>query len=237
MFGIFTGTIVNAILVIAGTAMGCLFKGEKLKTIGDRVFQGFGLFTVVLGVSGALNIDHPLLELASLVIGTAIGEAVDLDDKFNRLGNFFQNRFSKGDDRFASSFISGALLFCVGSMSIMGALESGLENQHSIYYTKAVLDCVSASLFAMGGGVGVCFAAIVVILYQGGLTALASLLQPIMIPEIVTLSVAVGSLSLIGLGLNMLGITRLKVANFLPTMFVPIVYQAIVIAFGLKGII
>lgn len=236
MFGIFTGTIVNAILVVIGTAFGCLFKGEKLKTIGDRVFQGFGLFTMVLGISGALDISHPLLELASLVLGTAIGETVDLDDKFNRIGTYFQNKFSKGDDRFASSFISGALLFCVGSMSIMGALQAGLENQHSIYYTKGVLDCCSSAIFAMGGGIGVGFASIVVILYQGGLTALASLLQPIMVPEIVALSTSVGSLALIGLGLNMLGITKLKVANFLPAMFVPIVYQAIVVAFNLKGL-
>ncbi len=232
MLGIFTGTVVNAALVVLGTTLGCLFKGEKLKTIGERIFQAFGLFTVVLGVSGAVGLEHPLFMLASVIIGTAIGELVDLDDKFNRLGEALKARFAKdGQEGFVNGFISGTLLFCVGSMTIMGALQSGLENKHTIYFTKSVLDCFSSCMFAMGSGYGVGFAAIVVIVYQGALTALASLLAPIMTAEIVAISSAVGSLSLLGLGLNMLGITKLKVANFLPAMFVPIVYQIIVMLF------
>ena len=238
MFGIFTGVIVNTLLVVIGTAAGCVFKGEKLKSIGERVFQGFGLFTIVLGISGAVGLEHPLFMLISLIIGIAIGEWVDLDDKFNRLGDRLQKKFSKGgSDGFTNGFMSGVLLFCVGSMTIMGALQSGLENQHTIYYTKSVLDGFSSCMFAMGGGIGVGFAAIAVLLYQGALVALASLLTPIMTPEIVALSSAVGSLALLGLGLNMLGITKLKVANFLPAMFVPIIYQIIVVFFHIKSII
>ena len=238
MFGIFTGVIVNTLLVVVGTAAGCVFKGEKLKNIGERVFQGFGLFTIVLGISGAVGLEHPLFMLSSLIIGIAIGELVDLDDKFNRLGDRLQKKFSKGEnDGFVNGFMSGVLLFCVGSMTIMGALQSGLENQHTIYYTKSVLDCFSSCMFAMGGGIGVGFAAIAVLLYQGALVALASLLTPVMTPEIVAISSAVGSLSLLGLGLNMLGITKLKVANFLPAMFVPIVYQIIVVLFHLEGVL
>ena len=238
MFGIFTGVIVNTLLVVVGTAAGCVFKGEKLKSIGERVFQGFGLFTIVLGISGAVGLEHPLFMLISLIIGIAIGELVDLDDKFNRLGDRLQKKFSKGEnDGFVNGFMSGVLLFCVGSMTIMGALQSGLENQHTIYYTKSVLDCFSSCMFAMGGGIGVGFAAIAVLLYQGALVALASLLTPVMTPEIVAVSSAVGSLSLLGLGLNMLGITKLKVANFLPAMFVPIIYQIIVVLFHLEGVL
>ena len=238
MFGIFTGVIVNALTVIAGTAAGCVFKGEKLKTIGERVFQGFGLFTVVLGVSGAIGLEHPLFMLISLILGKAIGEGIDLDDKFNRLGNWLQKKFSKGEgDGFTNAFLSGVLLFCVGSMTIMGALQSGLENRHTIYFTKSVLDGFSSCMFAMGGGIGVGFAAIAVLLYQGALVALASLLTPVMTPEIVALSSAVGSLALLGLGLNMLGITKLKVANFLPAMFIPILYQAVIMIFHLKSVL
>ena len=95
MFGIFTGVIANTALVVLGTALGCAFKGEKLKNIGERVFQGFGLFTVVLGVSGAIGLEHPLFMLASLIIGIAAGELADLDDKFNRLGEALRKRFGK----------------------------------------------------------------------------------------------------------------------------------------------
>lgn len=234
MLGIFTGTIVNALTVVIGTAVGCVFKGEKLKRIGERVFQGFGLFTVMLGISGAIDLPQPLFMLASLIIGTAIGELADLDDKFNRLANWLQRKFAKeGDTGFANGFISGTLLFCVGSMTIMGALQSGLSNQHTIYYTKSVLDGFSACMFAMGSGMGVGFASLAVLIYQGALVALSSLLAPIMTEEILAVSTAVGSLSVLGLGLNMLGITKLKVANFLPAMFVPIVYQIIMVLFHL----
>ena len=239
MFGIFTGTIVNALTVIIGTAIGCFLKGEKLKQASDRVFQGFGLFTMVLGISGAVGLPHPVFMLVSLIIGVSIGELADLDDKFNRFGGWLQKRFSREDDSggFTNGFLSGVLLFCVGSMTFMGALEGGLQNQHTIYFTKSVLDGFAACMFAMGSGIGVGFSAIVVLLYQGSLTALASLLSPIMTAETVAVSVAVGSLSLLGLGMNMLGITKLKVANFLPAMFVPIVYQAIVVLFHLNGVL
>ena len=238
MFGIFTGTIVNAALVICGTALGCLFKGDKLKSIGDRVFQGFGLFTIVLGVSGSIGLEHPLFILISLILGTALGEAVDLDGKFNLAGEKLKKKFAKeGDEGFVNGFLSGTLLFCVGSMTIMGALQAGLSNQHTIYYTKSVLDCFAACTFAMGSGMGVGFAAISVLVYQGLLVLLASFLEPIMTAEVVALSTAVGSLSLVGLGLNMLGITDIKVANFLPAMFVPIVYQIFVVLFHLNSVL
>ena len=239
MFGIFTGTIVNTLAVIAGTVIGCFLKGDRLKAASDRIVQGVGLFTMVLGISGAVGLPHPVFMLVYIIIGTAIGELVDLDDKFNRFGEWLRKRFSKGDDsgKFTDSFLSGVLLFCVGSMTFMGALEAGLSNQHTIYYSKSVLDCFGSCMFAMGGGLGVGFSAIVVLLYQGGLTALAGLLAPVMTTEIVAVSTAVGSLSLLGLGMNMLGITKLKVANFLPAMFVPIVYQIIVVVFHLKSLI
>ena len=234
MFGIFTGTVVNAALVIAGTLIGCIFKTEKLKRIGDRVFQAFACFVLVLGVSGASQLLRPVFTLISLVIGISVGELCDIDDKFNRLGNSLQRRFAKGAEggSFAEAFVSASLLFCIGSMTIMGALQGGLENQHSIYYTKGLIDAVSAAGFAMGSGVGVAFAALSVLVYQGLLTAGASLLSGILTDEIVALSTQIGSLSLIAIAFNMLGITKIKVANFLPAMFVPIVWQAVLTVFG-----
>ena len=151
MFGIFTGTIVNTATVILGTALGCCLKGEKMRRVGDRVFQGFGLFTMVLGISGAVALPHPVFMLISLIIGVAIGELADLDEKFERFGNWLKKRFAKGEDSegFTNGFLSGVLLFCVGSMTFLGALEAGLQNQHTIYFTKSVLDCFGACMFAM----------------------------------------------------------------------------------------
>ena len=230
MFGIFTGVLANAALVIIGTAIGCIFKGEKLKNIGQRIFEVFALFVMAMGFSGASDLSEPILILVSIIVGVAIGEAINIDALFNRLGNFLQRKFSKNSDSgFSKGFVEASLLFCIGSMTIMGALESGLSNQHTIYLTKGVIDMVSAITFAMGSGIGVGFSAIAIIVYQGLLTGFASLLAPILSTEMIQISTTIGSLFLVGIGLNMLKVTNLKVANFLPAMFIPFVYQAILL--------
>ncbi len=228
MFGIFTGVLANVATVVAGTAVGLIFKTEKLKRIGERIFQVFALYVMVMGVEGALGVSQPLLLLASIIIGVAAGELLDLDKGFNRLGEKLQARFTKGSDsRFSEGFMQASLLFCIGSMTILGALQSGLENQHSIYLTKSVLDLVSSMTLAMGFGIGVGFSALTVLVFQGLLVLGASALAPILTDATVAVCVQVGSLSLIGISLNMLGLTKLKVANFLPAMFVPMIWQAI----------
>ena len=233
MFGIFTGCIVNALLVIAGTAVGMIFHTQQMKQIGERIFQAFALFVIVLGVSGAVSIDQPILVLGCLIAGITVGELVDIDDKFNRLGNFFQRKFAKGSDtRFANGFVSASLLFCIGSMTIMGALQSGLENEHSVYITKGMIDMVSAITFTMGSGIGVAFSALSVLLYQGLLTLCASFLAPVLSTEMIAVSTQIGSLSLIAIGLGMLEIRKIKVANLLPAMFMPFLWQAVLLLFG-----
>lgn len=232
MFGIFTGVLANAVLVVFGTALGLIFKSERLEKIGQRIFEAFALFVLVMGISGAGSLNEPLLMLASIIIGTTIGEVLDIDKRFTQLGDFLQKTFSKGNDsNFSKGFVQASLLFCIGSMTIMGALQSGLNNEHTIYYTKGVLDMVSAITFAMGSGIGVGFSALSVIVYQGLLTVFASLLSPVLSAEMIAVSTSIGSLTLIGIALNMLGITKLKVANFLPAMFIPFIYQAILFFF------
>ena len=228
MFGILTGTIVNALLVVAGTAAGLIFKTERLQAIGERIFQVFALFVLAMGVSGASDLSRPVFILISIVAGVAVGELVDLDEKFIRLGHFLQDKFAKeGDGNFAKGFIQASLLFCIGSMTVVGAMQSGMDNTHSVLYAKGLIDGVSAATFAMGMGIGVGFAALSVLIYEGGLTLLAGVVAPIMSEEIVALSSTIGSLFLIGMALNMLKLTDLKIANFLPAMFVPMIYEAI----------
>lgn len=230
MLGIFTGAAANAAMIAAGTAVGLLFKTKLLEKIGSRIFQAFALFVIVMGVGGALDLSNTYLILASLILGPAVGELVDLDGKFTKLGNFLQARFSaEGDSSFAKGFIQSSLMFCVGSMSVVGALQSGLEMDHKLLITKGVLDCVAAVTLTMGFGIGVGFSALMVLLYEGALAACAGLISPVMAPEILAVSSTVGNMFLIGMGLNMLEVTDIRVANFLPGIFVPVVYQAVVL--------
>ena len=235
MFGIFKGVIINALLVVVGTAVGLLFNTERMKTIGEHIFQAFAIFVACMGVAGAISIDNTVLVLGCLIVGIALGELIDIDDKFNRLGNWLQNKVSGGknsDSRFANGFISASLLFCIGSMTFMGALESGLQNQHTIYITKGVLDAISAITLTMGNGIGVAFSALMVLVYQGLLTLGASVLAPVLSPEMVAVSSQIGSLFLVGIALNMLEIKKIKVANFLPAMFMPFIWQAVLLIFN-----
>ena len=228
--GIFTGTLANAVLVIIGTAVGCIFKTKKLEKIGQRIFQIFALYVMVMGVEGALGVEDPVVFLVSIIIGVGIGELLDIDAAFNRFGGWMQKKFTKGssdDSKFAEGFVQASLLFCIGSMTIMGALQSGLKNEHSIYLTKGVLDMISSCTMAMGLGIGVGFSAVTILIYQGLLTLCASLLAPILADSVVTMSVQIGSLCLIAIALNMLGITKIKVANFLPAMFIPMIWAGI----------
>lgn len=223
-----TGVIWNALLVAVGTAVGMIFKTKQLKTIGERIFQAFALFVMVMGISGALDLSNTYLILASIIFGVAFGEVTDLDGKFTKLGNFLQQKCARnGGSDFANGFIQASLLFCVGSMSVVGALQSGMDNNHTVLITKGILDCISAVTLTMGFGIGVGFSVIVIMVYEGLLTLFAGLLSPVLQPDIIAASAVVGNMFLIGMATNMLKITNLKVANFLPAMFVPMVYQAV----------
>ena len=228
MFGIMTGSIVNAALVIAGTALGLLFKAERLSRIGERVFEAFALFVLVLGVRGASDLSRPVFILVSLTLGVAVGELLDLDGAFARLGEGLQRRFSKGDDnRFSTGFLQATLLYCVGSMTVVGALQSGMNNVHDVLFAKGLIDGVTSLTLAMSLGPGVGFASLSVLLYEGALTLFAGALSPLLSPEVIALSSTIGSLSLVGMALNMLKVTHLKIANFLPAMFLPILWETI----------
>lgn len=227
MFGILSGAIVNALFVIAGTAIGLTFKSEWLQSIGERIFQVFALFVLAMGVNGARDLSQPVFILFSLAIGTAAGELVDLDGRIDRLGRRMQRRFSKTEDnRFSEGFMQASLMFCVGSMTVLGAMQSGMSNEHSILYTKSMLDGFASATLAIGFGIGVGFSVLTVLVYEGGLTLLAGTIAPVMSDEVIALSSTIGSLFLVGMALNMLRVTKLKLANFLPAMFIPMLFEA-----------
>jgi uncharacterized membrane protein YqgA involved in biofilm formation len=247
MFGIFTGVIVNTVTVIIGSLVGSLVKNEKLKNVGDRVFQAFAFFVIAIGVSGAAGISDPVAVILCIVIGVAIGELVDIDRQFERLSSWLQRSIKKkgkkdgaeeavtsaeADSAAAQNVIMAICLFCIGSMTFLGAMEAAFQHTHSIYYTKSVMDMISSMTLAMGAGISIAFAAAGVFVYQGLLVLLASLLAPVLTDASIALSSQIGSIFLIAIAFNMVGVTKIKVANFLPAMFIPFFWQAIQLLFA-----
>lgn len=233
-----SATIVNTAAVILGAAIGLILKKGFPKKLKDTLMKGLGLCTVYLGISGSLKGGNTLILIISMVIGTVIGEGIDLDDKINRLGSFLEQRAAGRNAQkrqldteetkeetgtIAQGFVTASLLFCVGAMSIVGSLEAGLTGDYAMLYNKSVMDFVAAIIFASSLGIGVMFAAAFVLVYQGAITLFAQWLAPVLNNEtIINEMTCVGSVIIIGLALNMLGITKLKVMNYVPAVFVPI---------------
>lgn len=233
------GTIVNTAAVIVGGIAGTLVKSGLGKKYKDIVMQAIGLSVIIIGISGALQgiyqvtqagqLDRQYITIMiiSLVVGGIVGELTGIEDKLDRLGKWFQNRFSKGNGSFSDGFVTASLVFCVGAMAIVGSLEDGLSGDTATLFAKSVLDGVAALIFASTLGIGVAFAAVPVLLYQGSITLLAGVLKPWLTGVVVSQISVTGGVLIMAIGLNLLGIIKVKVGNLLPAVFVPIIYQII----------
>ena len=228
------GTLVNAVAIVAGGLTGLLFR----KGIGPRyeesIRMALGLAVALVGAKGAILAESELLVLIfSLVIGTVIGEWLDIEGRMERLGKWLQDRLQRrmpgnkdgGNAGFSRAFVSATLLFCVGSMAIVGSLESGLSGTHQTLFAKASLDGLISVVFASSQGPGVLLSAAPVLLYQGSLTLAATLLKPLLTAVTVANMSAVGGLLIVVIGSNLLGITKIRAGNMLPAIFLPLVYQ------------
>ncbi len=230
------GTIVNTVAVMFGAAIGMLLKKGLPEKMADALMKGLGLCTLFLGISGSLQGENTLILILSVVIGTVIGETLDLEDKINRLGKRLEKRFSgkkTGRTSIAEGFVTASLLFCVGAMAIVGSLQSGLQGTHEMLFNKSMLDCVAAAIFASTLGIGVMFAAGFVLLYQGSITLLSQWVAPFLTDSVINEMTCVGSVIIMGLALNMLGITKLRVMNYVPAIFLPIVLYPLFTLLGL----
>ena len=223
-----TGTVVNALVIIlgglAGAAFGRRLKPERTETI----VHGLAIVVLVIGITPAVQTAGILGVLICLVAGTVLGELLNIERRLDRLGDFLRARFARDDGRgtFTEGFVTASLLMAVGSMAVMGSLDAGLRGDCSVLYSKSVIDGLMAVTFAATLGVGVCFAALPVFVWQGALTLLASRIAPFLSDAVVTEMSAVGGILLIGTGLNMLGRMpkRIQVGNMLPAILLPIVY-------------
>ena len=244
------GTIVNTGAVLVGSVVGLAIKflascaakraakqvpdplgdekkPSRLSYLPTAVQNGLGLCAVVIGILGTFDFEtgyklNILVAILSVVLGAVVGELLDLDGLLNRFGLFIERKMKGRGGRVAEGFISSTLLFCVGAMTISGAIESGMEHQHNTYYAKAMLDLVSSVVFASTLGIGVLFSAVAVFGIQGTLTAIAVLAGGAIPAAVTAEMIGVGSLLILVLGTNLLGMTKIKVMNLLPAMFFPI---------------
>ncbi|MGI6574436.1 MAG: DUF554 domain-containing protein [bacterium] len=217
-----TGTFINTGAVIAGSLIGVFLQNIIPPRINNRIMQGVGLFTLVLGFDMVQDSENLFLLLISLVMGAIIGELLQLEDRLDRFGQALQTRFNHAEDRFTKGFIITSLLFCVGPMAILGAIEDGLTGDYTLLLTKSVLDGVSAIAFASTLGIGVLFSAGTLFFYQGIITIAAAAARSILTAPVISALTATGGVLIIGLGLNILDIVKIKVANFLPALVIAV---------------
>ena len=220
------GTLVNCLTIIGGCIIGLCIKGKVNEKVSTTVMQGLGLCSLYIGISGSLKCEEPIQLIVSMAVGALIGELIDIDKWITKLGDYFENKFKKKDDKVSISegFVTSSLLFCVGAMAIVGSLESGLNGDNTTLYAKSVLDGVSSIIFSSTLGIGVFLSVFTVLIYQGSITLTASMLSGILSTSVITNMSVVGSVIIIGLGLNILGMTKIKVANLLPAIFIPIIF-------------
>jgi len=218
------GTFVNTGTVLLGALLGMLFNKLLPERLSKTVMAALALCVIYIGVDGSLSGDNALITIISMVVGAVIGELLNLDLRLSRFGERLEARFKKGSGgSVAEGFVTSSLVFCVGSMAIVGSLQSGLTGDHSMLYAKSLLDFVSAIIFASTLGVGVALSAVSVLVYQGAITLFAGLMSPLLSGTVISEMTCVGSILIIGLGLNMLGATKIKVMNCLPAIFIPII--------------
>ncbi len=217
-----SGVIVNTITVIIGSITGLLFKRGIPKKITDAIMIGIGLCTVSIGISGLVNDVNTIILIISIVLGAAIGTILDIDSKINHMGDYLSKKFKSNDEKISVSegFVTACLLFCIGSMTIVGSLNAGISGDNKMLYTKALLDLISSTMLSASLGIGVLFAAAFVFVFQGALVLLAQYIAPFLTPETIAQLNGAGSLLIFALGLNIVGITKIKIANYLPAIVI-----------------
>lgn len=223
------GNYVNTITIIIGCLLGLMVqKGlhEKYKTI---IMQAIGLSVLFVGatvtIGGLLDPDsEPVLFIISLVIGGALGELIGIEKALDKLGLMLQNKVGSLQSNIAQGFVTASLLFCVGTMAVIGSLDSGLRGDHTMLYAKSVIDGITSMILASTLGMGVIFSAVVVFIYQGTIILFAGLLEPLLTIHVIREISIIGGVLIFGIGLSMLEIKKIKTVNLLPAIIVPVFY-------------
>lgn len=226
------GTIVNGLLIVVGTLFGKLLHRipEGMKT---TVMYGISLSVMVLGLQMGFKSENFLIVIISLVAGAVIGELVDLDGKLNALGLWLERKIgTSGQGSISQGFVTATLIFVIGAMAVIGALDSGIRGDHDVLYTKAIIDGFTALILTTTLGIGVIFSAIPVVLYQGLIAAFATQIDRLIPAELMDSFIieltASGGVMIFAIGLNLAGLTKIKVANLLPGILVTAIIVAVI---------
>lgn len=225
VMGMMTGNITNMMAIVLGATLGMMFKKLIKPSYGETIMAGMGIVALIMGIMNVMGTNNLLLAVVSIVFGSFAGEVMEIDKKINAFGSYIGSKFeAEGENTFAKGFVSSSLIYCVGAMAILGSIESGLKGTHSVLYTKAVMDGVTAIVFTSTLGMGVAFSAVSVFLYQGSIILLAGKLSTFFTEPLIVELTAVGGIMIVAIGLNILELKKIKVANMLPALLGPIIY-------------
>lgn len=219
-----TGTLVNTAAVIIGASIGVLLKKNMPKRVTQIYFQAVGLFTLAIGISMVWDLKHILIVVGSLALGSLLGEWLNLEVGADKLSNYLKKKFKIGSEKFSEGLITSFLLFCVGSMTILGAIQEGTGVSSDLLFTKSLMDFFSAIILASAFGVGVIVSALPLLIFQGALTLLAMVSSQFFTQEIIHGLTNIGGILLIGLGINILEIRKLRIMNMLPSLIFVVIF-------------
>ena len=220
--------LLNGFSICLGGVVGYFFKNHNSPKTSKAVITIMGLQIIVMGMKDALQYENGMLNIIYLVIGTVIGEFIDIDKRLRSIGFLLQNRLSKNNLNFVKGFITATLIFCIGSMAIIGSLKIALEGDSDIIYVKTILDGIMAMLLASTYGLGVLFSAFIVVIYQGGIFFLAEILKTAANPYVLNQLSSIGGVLLLGLGVTLVfERDDIKISNMLPAMFLPVITAVI----------
>lgn len=218
------GTIVNAIAIISGSLVGLFFRGGIPEKYNRTIMHAISLAVLVIGIKGAMKSDDLLVVIFSLALGSLAGELMGIEEGLESLGKRLERRFAKNDKGFYQGFITSTLLFCVGSMAIVGSLESGLTGNHQTLFAKSALDGITSIILGSTFGIGVAFSSAAVFVYQGFITMAAVLVKPLLTPQVVAQMSSVGGVLIMAIGFNLLGSAKIRIGSMLPAVFLPLVW-------------
>ncbi|MDL2285700.1 DUF554 domain-containing protein [Desulfovibrio sp. OttesenSCG-928-F07] len=226
------GSFINAGAIILGSTIG-LFLGNRLTDdLRKIVFQGLGLCVMIIGMQMALLVENPLILIFSILIGGILGEIADLEGGLTKCGNGLKLLMKSGDSKFTDGFVTATMIFCIGSMAILGPLDEGLTGDRTVLFTKSLLDAFAGMALSAAMGTGVIFSAIPVIIYQGIITIFAGSLQSLFTDSMILNIKATGGVMILGISLNMLELTKIRLTNLLPALFVTVLLVYIIGVFA-----
>jgi uncharacterized membrane protein YqgA involved in biofilm formation len=240
------GTLINIAAILVGATIGMIIKGGLASRYESIVMHSIGLSVIFIGITGVLSqmlviengsfsTRYTLLMIISLIVGSLIGEKINIEDKLEKFGEACKTKFKfKGEqgNEFVEGFVSSSLLFCVGAMAIVGSLNDGLNHDYSTLVAKSLMDMVAATVLAASLGIGVYFSILAVGIYQGSITLLASLISPYLNDTIISQISCIGSILIFALGLNMIFGKKIRIGNMLPGIFIPVIIYYLKLAFS-----